>query len=51
LQNLSRESYKGITKAIEDANSKLDARIKKGNDEVIYEFNHTIIEIINRISK
>jgi hypothetical protein len=29
----------------------LDAKIKKGNDEVIYDFNHTMIKTMKRISK
>jgi len=37
--------------ALKDVNSKSNAKIKKGNDDVIYDFNHTMIEILNKISK
>lgn len=29
----------------------MDAKIKKGNDEVIYDFNHTMIKTMKMISK
>jgi uncharacterized protein YfeS len=40
-----------MIKALEDVNLKLDAKIRKENDEVIFEFNHTMMETMNKISK
>jgi len=51
LQNLNKESYKGMIIAWKDVNSKLDAKIRKGNDEVISYFSHIMMEIVNKIFK
>lgn len=40
-----------MIRALKDVNSKSNAKIRKGNDDVIYDFNHTMIEILNKISK
>lgn len=37
--------------ALKDVNSKSNAKIRKENDDVIYDFNHTMIETLNKISK
>jgi len=48
LQNLNKESYKGMIIAWKDVNSKLDAKIRKGNDEVISYFSPIVIETMNK---
>jgi hypothetical protein len=48
LQNLNKESYKGMIIAWKDVNSKLDAKIRKGNDEVIFYFSPIVIETMNK---
>jgi hypothetical protein len=40
-----------MIKAIEYVNSKLNDKIRKVNDKVIFEFNHIIIEMMYRIFK
>jgi len=40
-----------MIKELEDVNSKLNVKIKKRNDEVIFDFNHTMMEIVNNILK
>jgi hypothetical protein len=40
-----------MIKAIKYVNSKLNDKIRKVNDKVIFEFNHIIIEMMYRIFK
>lgn len=40
-----------MIKAIKDINTKLHVKIRKGIDEVIFYFNCTMLEIMNKISK
>jgi hypothetical protein len=42
-ENYSMESYKEMITTIKNLNSKLDAKIRKGNDEVIFYFNYTMM--------
>jgi len=51
FQNLNKKSYKGMIKELENVNSKLNVKIKKRNDEVIFDFNRTMMEIVNNFSK
>lgn len=51
LQNMNKEFYKRMIKDIEDVNAKLNTKIRKENDEVIFYFNYTILETMNKISK
>jgi hypothetical protein len=40
-----------MIKELEVVNSKLNVKIKKRNDEVIFDFSHTMMEIMNNILK
>jgi hypothetical protein len=40
-----------MIKELENVNSKLNVKIKKRNDEVIFDFNRTMMEIVNNFSK
>jgi hypothetical protein len=40
-----------MIKAIEDVNAKLDVKIREENDEVIFDFNYTMLETMNKIFK
>jgi len=51
FQNLNKKSYKWMIKELEEVNSKLNVKIKKRNDEVIFDFSHTMMEIMNNILK
>ena len=40
-----------MVKTLEDVNLKLGIKIRNGNDEVILDFKHVMMETINKISK
>ena len=40
-----------MIKELEDVNSKLNVKIKKRIAEIIFDFNHIMMEIVNNISK
>ena len=48
---MNKEFYKRMIKDIEDVNAKLNTKIRKENDEVIFYFNYTILETMNKFSK
>lgn len=40
-----------MIRAIKDVNSKFDVKIRKGNNELIYYFNHITMKMMNKIFK
>jgi len=50
LYNFNKVSCQEV-KTFEDFNFKLGTKIKRGNNEIISDFNHVMIKTINNISK
>jgi hypothetical protein len=50
LYNFNKVSCQEV-KTFEDVNFKLGTKIKRGNNEIISDFNHVMIKTINNISK
>jgi NACalpha-BTF3-like transcription factor len=51
LYNFNKVFCQEVIKTLEDVNIKLDANIRSVNDEIIFDFNHLMMETINKISK